>query len=156
MGILNQGVKKPVYDTSTTTGVIPAAVTGTGQFTVSGVRVTGIASAFDTEVKNGDYLYSTTLNEVREVKHILNVELIELATAFSGGVPMDNVNVVRRVDMSNILQVGILNDGATDGTVEESTLTPSSSANFNDTGGVGPLTFDATGTTFAITQKLKG
>lgn len=122
----------------------------------SGVRVTGLATSFDTEVVRGDYLYSSSLNETREVKHVLNPELIELATAFSGVVAMDAVNIIKRTAMSNILQVGILNSGAMDAVVDEDTLGAGTSVNFSDVGGVGPLTFDGTGTILGISQKLRG
>ena len=58
MATSDQGIKKPVYNQFTTAGVLPAGVTGTGQFTVSGVRVTGLATEFTTEVKNGDCIPS--------------------------------------------------------------------------------------------------
>lgn len=157
MGILNQGIKVPVYNTSSTAGVLPAAVLGTGTFTIaSGTRVTGTATLFTSEVKNGDYLHSSTLNEVRTVKHVLSDTLIELKKAFSAPVAGADVNVVRKQDISNVLQLGFVNSGATDATVDEDILPATTSTNFSDEGGVGPITFDGTGTVLGISQKLRG
>jgi hypothetical protein len=156
MAISNQGIKKPAYDQFSVAGVLPAGVAGTGQFTVSGVRVTGIATAFDTEINNGDYLYSSTLNEARRVKHVMNPELIILSEAFSGGVPMDTPQIIRKQDISNQLQIGILNEGALDATVDESVLPAGTAANFSDSGGIGPITFDGSVSILGITQKLRG
>lgn len=156
MAISNQGIKKPVYDTSSAPGVIPAGVAGSGQFTVSVLRVTGLATAFTSEVNNGDYLYSSTLNETRRVKHVINPELILLVTAFSGAVPMDNVQVIRKQDISNVLQMGFANTGIADATIDEDILPPVGSVNFGDPGGIGPITFDGTGTVLGISQKLRG
>lgn len=156
MGISNQG-KKPSHDLFTTKGVLPTGIVGTGTFTVaSGVRVIGTGTLFKTEVNNGDYLHDTTLNEVRRVKHVLNPLLILLDTAFSGAVAGAAVGIIRKQDISNQLSIGVLNDGAGVGVLDEVALSIGSSDNWSDEGGVGPITFDGTGTTLVVSQKTRG
>ena len=69
---------------------------------------------------------------------------------------MNNVQIIRKQDISNQLQIGILNEGAGVATVDESPLPSSTSANFSDPGGIGPITFDGSVSILGITQKLRG
>ena len=157
MATLNQGIKIPSYDVSTTQGVIPAATSGSGTFDIaSGTRVTGTGSFFTTEIKQGDYLFNSATFEVRRIKHILNDTILDIESSFLAPVFAEAVSFVKKQDISNILQIGILNNGGADGIVDEDVLPDGTSVNFSDSGGIGPLTFNAVGTTFRISKKTRG
>ena len=76
-----------------TKGVVTGTTTKTGTFSTNGLIVIGVGSLFGTEVQRGDWLYSTTNNEVRQVVSIYDTLGAGLSKAFTNNESAQAVKV---------------------------------------------------------------
>jgi len=71
-----------VWATGTNAGGLPATVTKTGSYSTTGTTVDGVSSAFDTDFKIGDVIFSTVENIARRIVSISTPILMEIESAF--------------------------------------------------------------------------
>lgn len=129
------GVNLPVK------GCIPLQKLQSGQFTSSGVNVVGDGNTdFAAEFGVDDWLYSASLNELRQVKSSYS-KRIELRYAFSADVtPAENVYKVRSAQYKSIVTK---NTGANPALVQEVVL-PTLEVDIREFDlGCSPFTYDA-------------
>lgn len=122
-------------------GCIPLQELQSGQFTSSGVNVVGDgSSAFEDEFGVDDWLYSASLNELRQVKSTY-AKRIELVNAFSVDIAVaEDVYKVRSNQYKSIVTK---NTGGADALVQEVVL-PDTEVDIRDFDlGCAPFTYDA-------------
>lgn len=88
-----------------TKGVITGTTTFTGAFAVSAGNTiaVGTGTLFKKELQRGDWLYSTTTNEVRKIMVIYGDFTIGFNKPFSSAITADNVIVARRSQARSIV-----------------------------------------------------
>ncbi len=134
---------------------IPTHVSSTGTMDTNGTIATEIYGT-DTDfskVNVGDFLYSVTNNEIREVMQSYvgsGVQRLSVRTAFSAPLVGENF---KYVVSKTLVYVGITNTGNIDGTVGGAAIAGSSAMNFEEQTGLQPFVVDGTGTTLQITTQ---
>ena len=122
-------------------GCIPLQKIQSGQFTSSGVIVTGDGnSLFEEEFGVDDWLYSASLNELRQVKASTDKRL-ELNIAFSADIAA--VEDVYKVGSDQYCSIVTKNTGSASALVQEVSL-PEGEVDIRDFDlGCAPFTYDA-------------
>lgn len=122
-------------------GTIPGYETQSGTFSTNGRTLTGSSSSFLSELLPGDYLYSTTLHEIRRVQDVSRDNAGYLRQAFSSNVSGDNVNRVR----PRYRVVSFEDVGSSPAIIQGDTLAAGTYDSINSNYGVEPITYDASG-----------
>lgn len=137
-----------------TVGTVPKGVSITGTISATTTTVTGVGTAFTTELKKGMTIYFTVgaANEYFTIVRINSATQLVLSAAPSAPV----AGVAAKISKPIHRSVVIKNTGAANGTVFGRTLKPGDEADMNRDHKFGPTTqkvinYDATGTTFQIT-----
>ncbi len=144
---MEQGLLIPRYITGVagfaTVGTLPVGITKTGTFSSVGTIVTGVGSKFTTELVGGDWLYSSTSKELREVGWISKYDtgLTLKTSAFTAPAAGDNVVVCK----TRYTGVMITVSGAANVTINGSTYKPGEVISYTDSDGIDPIYYDATG-----------
>lgn len=128
-----------------TKGVLTGTITVTGTF--SGVAthkvITGTGTLFKSELQIGDWLYSTTLNEVRKIIRIHDDFKLGLDRAFSGTNTANAMKIARRSSARSV----VVKDSGTTGTSLINNVLPIKGGyaqSFNNSeSGINAMTYDA-------------
>jgi len=133
--------------------VVPSPVALTGTIESEGKIVTGSGTSFLTELKEGDWIWDSGQEEVRQIKSISNrLEVIHLEKAFTADIAAPIA--LESVPDSDLEELGFLNSGAGDATIDGNVLAPGEDVSFDkkaaDTRGrkgfISPKVIDGTGT----------
>ena len=144
-----------------TKGVLTGTTTLAGTFnaaTTSNV-ITGIGTAFkgNTGVQIGDYLYSSTNNQVRRIKSIIDDTYIGIDRPFTNTVTGDTVKVARRGFPRTIV---LKDTGSTNASIVYGRTGSLSFANGktesinNAPSGIEPMTYDASAASAQLTIEV--
>jgi hypothetical protein len=134
-----------------TKGILTGGLTLTGTFasTTTSPVIIGTGSKFKAELQCGDWLYSTTTNEVRRIKVIYSDLSIGLNKPFSSAATTDNVIIARRGYPRNIVVRDTGSGGVTklfgdnsNGSWNQFSNGYATSYN-NSESGINPMTYDA-------------
>lgn len=122
-------------------GPIPKGVTFSGTFSSNGNIVTGLNTKFSAELGGvKGWLYSSSLNEVREFQGYTSDTSLYLLNPFTSNVSGDNVVVC----FIKYTLVTIYNLGANPGLVKERLFPAGEEETYPNDAGIAPLTYDFT------------
>lgn len=122
-------------------GTLPLARTLTGTFSSVGVVVTGTSSLFVDEIVQGDWLLSTTNNQLRRVRGVTNNTTLILEEAFTVNQTAQAVKTCRTLYFTIIVTVS----GEAAVTINGSTYQPDEVISYNSSNSIMPWYYDATG-----------
>lgn len=123
-------------------GAIPLQKVKTAQFTTDGVTVLGDGSTvFDDEFKTDDWIYSLTLNEVRQIKAVTGPNNMELYYGFSADITVaEDVYIVQT---QRYKAVQVTNVGNTTARLQEVSFSIGEVMTKEFELGCSPFTYDA-------------
>jgi len=127
-----------------TAGVIPAATTLTGTFTSVGSIVTGVGTFFESEIMGSKWLYSASLNQVRQIRQIYNQTTLHLVTPFTANIA--GAEAVRITGVKN-KSVSCFNRGVTTAVFNNRDIIANTTENASNEWGLTPITYDAISST---------
>jgi hypothetical protein len=99
------------------TGCIPLGVVGTGTISKNGQGLTGVGTAFTTQIGVGDLIYTDTSHQVIEVRHVNSNTSLELASV-PAAIAGENFHIIRKT----LRSIRIENVGAGAATVNGQVL----------------------------------
>lgn len=144
-----------------TKGVLTGTITLAGTFACGAgkVVVAGTGTAFKGlgGLQKGDYLYSTTTNEVRKVTQIIDATNIGINKAFSGVITADAVKVARRAFPRTIVlkDTGSTNASIVYGDVGSLKFENGKNESINNSPtGIPPMTYDASAASAQLTIEI--
>lgn len=122
-------------------GPLPKGTTLTGKFSTNGTIVTGTGTKFNSEIGAvRGWLYSTSLNQLREFNGVANDGYLYLMSPFTSNVANDNVVVC----FIKYTLITIENLGTNPGTVKERAFPVGGIETYPNEGGIEPLAYDFT------------
>ena len=123
-------------------GAMPLQQAQTAQFTTEGVDVLGDGSTvFDDEFKTDDWLYSVSLNEVRQIKAVTGTNNMELYYGFSADIVI--AEDVYLVKTQRYKAIQVTNVGTTTTTLQEVPFSIGEVMTKEFELGCAPFTYDA-------------
>lgn len=138
---------------SSAKGTIPSPLTANGTYNTTGIYVAGVGAASATlrdKLVVGDYLYSSTLNQLRKVSGFSSKSgYAVLESSFTSNVSGDALQWCRPLYRSVVVN----NTGASTGSVKNNgiQITTGQIQSFENDYGVSPMTYATSSTTFTIT-----
>lgn len=136
---------------------IPAPVALTGTITSDGIVVTGSGTDFLNEVKDGDWIWDSSQEEVRQVKSMsIRLQVLYLEEAFTADIAAPIALEV--IPDSDLEEISLLNSGAIDATIDGNALGAGENVSFDKKaadargrkGFISPKVVDGTGTTVRV------
>lgn len=122
-------------------GTLPLARALTGTFSSAGTVVIGTGTLFTTEIVEGDWLFSTTTNELRRVEGVSTDTTLRLEQAFSVDQTTQATKTCRALYFTIILTVS----GGTSVTINGATYKSEEIISYNASNCLMPWYYDATG-----------
>jgi len=122
-------------------GTLPTSRLLTGTFNSIDTVVTGTGSLFTTEMVEGDWLYSTTTNELRQIEGIQDDTILILGEGFSSNVTGDVVRTCRTLYRTIMITIS----GTVTSTIDGKPWQPNEVESLNSNNSIRPIVYDASG-----------